>query len=66
MAETFAASRPARWAFAAALGPLTGPLALQALACARAGDRLGAAAYLVSIPAVWVNLSTLALAPWIP
>ena len=66
MVEIFAGSRPLRWAFALALGPLTGPLALQALAYARAGDRLGAAAYLASIPAVWLFLSVLAVAPWMP
>jgi hypothetical protein len=64
MVETFTASRPLRWALAVALGPLTGPLALQALAYARAGDRMGAIAYLAAIPAVWVYLSILAVAPW--
>lgn len=54
-----------RWGLAAALGPLTGPLALRALACRRAGDDLGALAYAAAIPAVWVQLSILAAAPWI-
>jgi hypothetical protein len=64
MVDTLAASRPLRWALAVALGPLTGPLALQALAHARAGDRLGAIAYLATIPSVWVSLTVLAAAPW--
>lgn len=53
-----------RWVFAAALGPLTGPLALQSMAYARSGDRLGAIAYACAIPAVWVHLTTLAVLPW--
>jgi hypothetical protein len=54
-----------RWALAASLGPLTGPLALRALACAREGDQLGAWAYAATIPAVWVHLSLVAAAPWL-
>jgi hypothetical protein len=56
--------RLARWAFAAALGPLTGPLFLRSLACNREGDWLGAAAYAGAIPAVWMILAYLAKASW--
>lgn len=66
MVEILVASRPVRWAFAVALGPLTGPLALQAVACARTGDRLGAVAYLATIPSVWLSLTVLATVPWMP
>lgn len=64
MVERLLSARAARFALAAALGPLTGPLALQALAYARDGDRLGALAYAVAIPAVWLQLGTLAGIAW--
>lgn len=64
MVERLATSRPLRWALAAALGPLTGPLALQALRHARAGDRVAAWAYMAAIPCVWLDLTLLAIAPW--
>lgn len=64
MVESMTTDRLARWTFAAALGPLTGPLALQALAYYRAGDRVAAFAYAACIPAVWLHLSTLAVLSW--
>lgn len=60
MIQRLTDSRRMRWGLAAALGPLTGPLALRALACHRAGDRLGAWGYALAIPAVWLQLTALA------
>ena len=64
MVEPMTGHRLFRWAFASALGPLTGPLALEVLACHRRGDRLGAVAYACAIPAVWVELAIVAAHPW--
>jgi hypothetical protein len=57
-------SRLLRLALAAVMGPLTGPLALRAMACARKGERWLAAGYVCAIPAVWFDLAMLAAAPW--
>jgi hypothetical protein len=64
MVARLARSRLFRWSLAAAFGPLTGPLALQAVHYARQGDRLAALAYACAIPAVWLHLSVLAALPW--
>jgi hypothetical protein len=64
MIEHLTRSRPLRWAYAAALGPLTGPLFLRALACHRERDWLGTTAYALAIPAGWFQLSVLAAATW--
>jgi hypothetical protein len=57
-------SRPVRWGFAVALGPLTGPLALRGIALYRRGDMMAAAGYACAIPSVWMILSALAVLPW--
>jgi hypothetical protein len=56
--------RLARLVFAMAMGPVSGPLALRAMACARKGDRLGALAYACAVPVVWFDLAMLAAAQW--
>ena len=62
-----AASKPVlsrqalKWAMIAMAGPITGPLALEALRNAEKGDWIAAVAYAVTVPCAWCLLTSLAV-----
>jgi len=53
--------RALKWAMVATAGPITGPLALEALRNAEKGDWVAAVGYAATVPCAWYLLTSLAV-----